>query len=344
MSIDSYSLVEHFDYICKSIPQPFGISNESVKCIEETLDHEYIIKTNNNKEYSLSHSSIKKLVDALGIKIKLLSCVADESNVIHLIMPALNQLFKCYADCFVFYADKDDPFCIIDVNVNNERGDEGTKYEFGPSPWRIKISDNPTSFTCFTCFRTLYDIDSSSDGDSILVKADEIYKGSQVTMSLFKNVEGAAFQPLLTFNSKFSNMSGFINVHPALIDLATGITITFPMNYASNEVSFKELWKKAMHLLNTTDQNDFIFREINELQNSNDTPNSIKNFIQQLMMDSLINLNQPIRQILDDSALQMNNMKPAKRKAFAKNIGNLIAYSLVAKHACCEHCGHLEIH
>lgn len=342
MSIDSYSLTEHFEYICNSIPQPFGITCESVDHIEETPDHDYVIKLNTNKEYSLSNTSIKKLVDALGIKIKLLWCIADESNVIHLIMPALNQLFKCYADCFVFYAANDDPLHIIDVNVNSAKGDEGSKYEFGPSPWPLSISEHPKSFTCFTGFRTQYCIDSESN-DDVLVKADEICKGSQVTMNLFKNVEGAAFQPVLTFNSKFSNMSGFSNIHPALIDLSTGITITFPMNYASDESTFDDLWKSAMHLLTSTDQNDFIFREINELQNSNDTPNNIKNFIQQLTMDNLVNLNQPIRQILDDANTQMNSMKPAKRKAFSKNIGNLIAYSLVAKHACCEHCGHLEI-
>ena len=56
MPLESYSLVEHFDFMCKYIPQPFAIKSADVKSFEKdtSADGSYIIKTNNNA-YSLSN-------------------------------------------------------------------------------------------------------------------------------------------------------------------------------------------------------------------------------------------------------------------------------------------------
>ena len=35
MAIDSFSLVEHFDFMKRYIPQPFYIKSEDVKCIKK---------------------------------------------------------------------------------------------------------------------------------------------------------------------------------------------------------------------------------------------------------------------------------------------------------------------
>lgn len=341
MTIESYCLVEHYDYICKSIPQPFSIHCDQVEGVESVAE-EYIIKTKQH-EYSVSTAAIRKLVDALGIKIKLLSYITDEVNVIDLVLPALNKLFKNYADCFVFYARSDDPLTIIDLNVNGEKGEEGTKYEKGPSPWLVQVEDSPELFTCFSQFRSKYCIDSATDGD-ILVKSDDIMSNAnQVVMNLFKPIKDANLQPMLQFSSKFSNMDGFQNINVSLHEPSTGINITFPMNYADHDRTFDELWKKAMHLLEKTDLNDYIFAEMNELAASSDTPNSIKKFINDLNNESTVNMNQPINQILADISGVAANMKPGKKKSFMKSMGNLIAFCLVAKHSCCSQCGHLEI-
>ena len=60
MSIESYSLVEHFDYMKNFIPQPFFISCDSVCEIVKNGDDEYVIKTSKGN-YSLTKKSLKKL-------------------------------------------------------------------------------------------------------------------------------------------------------------------------------------------------------------------------------------------------------------------------------------------
>ena len=54
MPLESYSLVEHFDFMCKYIPQPFAIKSVDVKSFEKDTNDggSYVIKTNNNT-YSL---------------------------------------------------------------------------------------------------------------------------------------------------------------------------------------------------------------------------------------------------------------------------------------------------
>jgi hypothetical protein len=346
MTIDSYSFIEHFDYMRNYIPQPFIIKSEDVvdliKSVSEPGHDEYSIVTK-TRNYTLSKSSIKKLVDALGVKIKLLSAVCEEADVIDLVLPAVNKLFKCFADCFVFYATADEALTIIDLNVNMEKGAEGTRYENGPSPWKIDIKKSPSMFTCFADFKNVYAIDSSTDSD-LLVKADELLSHGKVTMSLFKTIPGANLQPMLTFSSWFSNMGGFSEIHPTLYDPTSGIYIMFPMNYAKDEgATFDDLWKKAVHLYETFDQNDYIFREINELASSKDTPNMVKNFINDIIVDSTININQPIKNILEEAVTVSASLKAGKKKKFMKQLGLLIAFAIVMRHEGCEHCGSIHI-
>lgn len=342
MTIESYSLVEHFDYMKNCVPQPFYIPSDTVKDIVK-CDDEYIIHSTKGA-YSITKHSMKKMVDALGIKIKLLSSVCDETDVVDLAMPIINKLFKCFANCFVFYHENDDLLTIIDLNVNTEKGDEGTKYENGPSPWKFDIVKFPAAFTCFADFMNKYYIDSTNT--EILVKADDLMQSNNVNMTLFKNVNNSVIQPMLVFNSKFSNMDGFSKINPALYHEETGITISFPMNYAKDDSEpFDDIWKRVMHIYEHTDLNDYIFREVNELAVSNDTPNSVREFISSLLCgEDTLNLNQPIKDILAESVNLVANMKPSKKRKFNKNLGSLIAWALVAKHQCCESCGHIEVH
>ena len=347
MTIDSYGFIEHFDYMKNYIPQPFIIKSDDVvnliKSNSEPGNDEYSIVTK-TKNYSLTKNSIKKLVDALGVKIKLLSAVCDEADVIDLVLPAVNKLFKCFADCFVFYATSDEALTIIDLNVNTDKGTEGTKYENGPSPWKIDIRKHPSSFTCFADFKNTYAIDSESDGD-LLVKADELMSHGNVIMNLFKTVPGSNLQPMLTFSSKFSNMNGFSEIHPTLFDESSGIYITFPMNYAKDEgATFDDLWKKVIHLYESVDLNDYIFREVNELASSKDTPNVVQNFITDILVNSTLNINQPIKNILEEAVTVSANLKGSKKRKLLKQLGLLIAFSICMKHDGCEHCGHLDIH
>ena len=346
MTIDSYSLVEHFDYMCKCVPQPFIIKSDDVVRINKDVSNpdsdEYSIVTKTNT-YTLSKSSIKKLVDALGVKIKLLSAVCDEADVIDLVLPAVNKLFKCFADCFVFYATADDALTIIDLNVNTDKGAEGTRYENGPSPWKIDIGKNPSSFTCFANFKDTYVIDDEHDAD-LQVDACDIISNNIVTVNLFKNVNSVNLQPMLTFSSKFSNMRGFTEIHPTIYDEFSGVYITFPMNYAKSEGStFDDLWRKAIHLYESFDLNDYIFREVNELASSNDTPNVVKNFITDILVNNTININQPIKNILEEAVTLTNNFKPSKKRKFMKQLGLLIAFAICMRHDGCEHCGSLHI-
>ena len=97
MSLESIGLVEHFDFIKKVIPQPFVLKCEDV--VSLTLNPEtemYVVKTK-QESYEIAKNTLKKLVDALGVKVKLLSSVSDsEADVYDLILPALNKLFKCF--------------------------------------------------------------------------------------------------------------------------------------------------------------------------------------------------------------------------------------------------------
>ena len=346
MSIDSYGFIEHFDYMRNYIPQPFIIKSEDVvdlvKNVSEPGHDEYSIVTK-SKNYTLSKSSVKKLVDALGVKIKLLSAVCEEADVIDLVLPAVNKLFKCFADCFVFYATSDDALTIIDLNVNMEKGPEGTRYENGPSPWKIDIKKFPSSYTCFADFKNVYAIDSTTDGD-LLVKSDELLSHGKVTMNLFKTIPGTNLQPMLTFSSMFSNMNGFSDIHPTLYDTTSGIYITFPMNYAKDEdATFNDLWKKVVHLYESVDLNDYIFREVNELASSKDTPGVVKNFISDILVNSTININQPIKNVLEEAVTVSASLKGGKKKKFMRQLGLLIAFAIVMRHSGCEHCGHLEV-
>jgi hypothetical protein len=346
MTIENYGFIEHFDYMKNYIPQPFIIKSEDVvnliKNASEPGHDEYSIVTK-TKNYTLSKASVKKLVDALGVKIKLLSTVCEEADVIDLVLPAVDKLFKCFADCFVFYATHDDALTIIDLNVNMEKGTEGTRYENGPSPWKIDIKKSPSSYTCFTDFKDRYSIDNKVDSN-LLVKADELFSHGKVTMNLFKEVTGANLQPMLTFNSWFSNMNGFSEIHPTLYDPTSGVYITFPMNYAKDEgATFDDLWRKVTHIYETFDLDDYIFREVNELAASKDTPPMVQNFITDILVNSTININQPIKDILNEAITLSASFKPAKKKKFMKNLGLLIAFSICMKHDGCEHCGSLHI-
>lgn len=341
MTINSYGLIEHFDYMTHFVPQPFELQCNDINCIVRDADENYIIKTTKG-DYTLSTCALRKLVDTLGIKIKLLSYVASETDVFELALPIINKLFKCFANCFVFYAKQDDQFAIIDLNANNEKGEAETIYENGPSPWKLDISSNKAQYTCFADFKSKYSI-AENDTD-ILVKADDIMNGSKVSICLFKNITtDSQLQPMLTFSSKFSSMNGFLEILPSLFDEQTGISIEFPMNYAKHEYSFDEMWEKVVHLCKNTDLNDFIFREINELAASSETPSALQNFIADLLVSSVVNMNQPIKNILSETVTATAEMKPAKRKKFIKQLGRLIAFALCMKHSGCEHCGHLEI-
>lgn len=345
MSIDSFGFNEHFDYMKNCIPQPFLIKSDDVVSLEYDSDlQDYVIKTKRFK-YTVARGVLKKLVDALGVKVKLLAAAADdEADVIDLVLPAVNKLFKCFADCFVFYSRSDDNLTIIDLNVNAVKGEEGTKYENGPSPWKIDVNKSPSSFTCFADFKGKFCID---DNDSnILVKADDILSNKVlVIMNLFKVVPDSLLQPMLTMCSKFSNMNGFTEIHPMLYDTMTNIEITFPMNYgnAHADTPFETLWGKALHVLESTDLNDYIFREISELEASDDTPTSVKNFISSILIDSIINVNQPIRAILDEAVTVSAQMKAGKKKKFLKQLGGLIGWCICMKHRGCESCGHIHI-
>lgn len=346
MSIESYSLVEHFDFMKNYIPQPFFISNEDVKEIvknDSESEYDYLIKTAHGN-YSLTKGTIKKLVDSLGVKFKLLSSVCDETNVIELALPIINKLFKCFADCFVFYANSDDALTIIDLNVNMDKGEEGTRYEDGPSPWVKESKEDSSNFTCFAGFMTNLEIENT-DTDIMVVAEDIMSSANKVSFSIFKPSIGAILQPMLSFSSKFSNMDGFTEIHPAMYDEETGITITFPTNYYGKEsdLSFKELWKKAESVQNHTDVNDYVFTEISELEMSNDTPNSIRKFIEDLSQNSILNLNQPIRNILTDANSISNGMKPSKKLKFKKQIGSLIGWCIIMKHSGCSSCGHMSV-
>lgn len=341
MTIEGFGLNEHFDYMTNYIPQPFGITSSNVNEFKKESE-DYIIVTNDNKKYTLTMPSLKKLVDSLGVKVRLLNSVCDETDVIDLAIPIINKLFKCFADCFVFYASQDDSHLIIDLNVNSARGEEGTMYEDGPSPWPINISEHPRAFTCFASFKDKYSIDDS-DTD-ILVKADDILQGSQVTINLFKDVTGTALQPMLTFSSKFSNLNGFADIHATLYDHNSNIYISFPMNYAKDDdITFEELWKRVLHLYEKVDLDDFISQEVSELAASDTTPNNVRNFITSILVDSVININQPIKDILAESVTICNGLKQSKAKKLRKSLGNLIAWAVCMKHSGCSECHHLHI-
>ena len=345
MSIESFGLIEHFDYMKSYIHQPFYINSADVDKLEK-LDDEYSIVTR-GKTFILTKQTVKKLVDALGVKIKLLSAVCDETDVIDLVLPAVNKLFKCFADCFVFYAASDDPLTIIDVNVNKDAGDEGTKYENGPSPWMIDLKTSADAFTCFNNF--IGSLELTDKDTDVLVKASDIMPSvSQVIVSIFKDIKDSALQPMLVMSSKFSNMNGFSKVNPLLYDHSTGISIKFPMNYAKGEMpSFDTMWKKVTHLHETTDLNDYIFREMSELVASNETPTNVKTFISDILTTSTLNVNQPIRDILNEANNLANtfasNGAGGKAARFRQNVGNMVGWCLVAKHECCASCGHFDL-
>lgn len=345
MTIESYGLIEHFDYMKNYIPQPFVIKCDDVVSIAYDVNaDDYVINTTRFK-YSLGRNVLKKIVDSLGIKVKLLAAAAvDDADVLDLVLPAVNKLFKCFADCFVFYAKSDDSLTIIDVNVNAVKGEEGTKYENGPSPWKIDVNKNPAAFTCFADFIGKFCIDK--DATDIQVKADDLMTSSGlVTLSVFKPVPDSLLQPILVLSSKFSNMNGFTEIHPMLHDTLTGIEITFPMNYGNSheDTPFEALWKKLLHVHETTDLNDYIFREINELAVSDDSPTVVKNFISSILVDSVLNINQPVRDILNEAITVTAQMKPGKRKKFLRQLGCLVGWCYCAKHSGCEHCGSIHI-
>lgn len=348
MSIDKFSFVEHFDYMKRFIPQPFFISTNEVKEIvreDDGTECNYIIKTTKHK-YTLSRASLNKLVDALGVKSKLLYAVCDETDVLDLVLPIVNKLFKCYSDCFVFYANPDDALSIIELNVNNVKGEEGTRYEDGPSPWKIDIAKHPEMFTCFASFLEKMQI-SESDKD-IYVRADETMPiAPKVVFSLFKEISGARMQPMLTLSSKFSNMNGFSEIYISAYDDQSKFTISFPMNLMkieSDDTSFSSFWNKAIKFSEHINLDGYIFSEINELASSNETPTSVKNFISDIMINSDLNLNQPIKNILEDSVNLISQMRENKAKKFKRQLGSLIGYAICMKHIGCTTCGHMDMH
>lgn len=340
--IDSFGLIEHFDYLKSCVPQPFGIKSSDVvafKKVDDCSDHDYVIETANGNKFTLTKPSLKKLVDSLGVKIKLLDTVCSETNVIDLALPIIDKLFKCFSDCFVFYADPVDKLLIIDLRVNNTKGEEGTIFENGPSPWALSIEDNKQSFTCFSDF-----IDKYSVNDKIQVKYDDILSGSTVIMNLFNEVAGSTIQPMLTFSSKFSNLDGFSDINITLYDPQSDVYMQFPKNYAKEtDATFDDLWKHAMHVYEKFDDSDFIFQEVSELAASDDTPTNVRNFISNILVDSVININQPIKDILAESVTICSGLKPAKAKKLRKSLGQLIAWCICMKHSGCSECHHIHI-
>ena len=341
MTVESYSFIEHFDYLCHYIPQPFFIKSEDFESIYlDNGTQEYVIKTT-RFAYTVPRSVVKKLVNDLGIKMKLLSAVTNEDDVIDLVLPAVNKLFKCFADCFVFYATADEPLTIIDLNVHAEKGAEGTKYENGPSPWKGSLKSQ--DFTCFADFMSTWFMDTRDH--TLQVKSEDIMpRGSNVVMKLFKPTN-ENIVPMLLFTGKFSNMNGFSEVHPVLYDSVNDIELVFPMNYAHKDdpYSFEEAWHKLEHVYLITDFNDYISREMNELAASDDTPSVVKNFISSIITDSTLNANQPIKDIISDAVTLMNSMKPSKKKKFAKAVGSMISWCVCMKHAGCSSCGSIHI-
>lgn len=343
MTVDSYGFVEHFDYMCKYIPQPFVIAPDDIIAIsyDENLES-YIIRTSKHT-YTLTKTAAKKLVDSLGIKIKLLDAISEESDVIDLVLPAVNKLFKCFSDCFVFYAKQEEPLTIIDLNVNSVKGEDGTKYENGPSPWGVDFQKHLENFTCFADFMNTWHIDDTDN--TLQVKADDLMQnGSHVVMSLFKH-SNETIVPMIVFSSKFSNMNGFLDVHPMLFDTATGLEIAFPMNYSHSDenYSFEEIWSKLNHVYKSTDFNDYIFREVNELAVSDSVPSNVKTFVTNILTDSTLNMNQPVKDILTEAVTKSAQMKDSKKKKFMKQLGALIGWCYTMKHSGCSECGTIHM-
>ena len=244
----------------------------------------------------------------------------------------------------VAYVKETGDFGILDEKVpyDNVKGTEGTKYENGPSPWK-GVSDL-SDFTCFTNFMEKFNIDDTDT--SVLVKADELMPNdSTISINLLKCVVNSKLQPMLLFSSKFSNMDGFTDVHPVLYDSTNEISITFPMNYGKSnyDLTFNDMWNKVIHLNESVDLEDYIFREVNELVSSEDAPNSLKNFIASILTESTLNINQPVKDILSDCANMMHDMKPAKKKKFSKMVGSLIGWCFVQKHDSCTTCGKIHL-
>lgn len=342
MSIESYSFIEHFDYMCKFVPQPFFISgDEFLDFFYNSEEEEYMLKTT-KYTYSLSSGVLKKIVDALGVKVKLLNAVSDnEVDVIDMVIPIIKKLFKCYAECFVFYARQEDPLTIIELNVNAVKGEEGTRYENSPSPWETAIKEFPSNFTCFAEFIDRWCIDNKDY--TLQVRASDLMpSGTQVSMTLFRP-SNELVVPMLEFCSKFSNMEGFTEVHPTLYDTVSGVEIKYPMKYSYKDMNFREMYEKLMHVYETTDLNDFIFREINELAASDDAPLKIKNYIASLLTESELNLNQSVRAILDDAVNMTAQMKPNKKKKFLQQLGTLIGWCFCMKHSGCSSCGSIHL-
>lgn len=340
MSIESYNLIEHYDYIERRVPQPFYINSDSFVEFKK-VDECYSIKTK-RFEYALTNTAAKKLVSALGIKIKLFNDdSAEESCVIDQVMPAVNKLFKCFADCFVFYADNSMPLDIIDLNVNNVHGAEGTKYENGPSPWKLDIKTQADRFTCFSRFLDRYCID---DHSNIKVKADEILtNNTNVLMCLFKDIKNPTMQPMIVFSGKSTNMNGFTDIKPAIYDVNSDVTIVFPTNYAKlDSPSFDDLWFKTMHLFESVDVNDYVSREINEIAVSNEVPSAIKSFASSLLVDGIVNINQPINLMLAECKSITTSMKPGKAKRIKQQFGMLLGWCLCMRHFGCHECGHVS--
>lgn len=342
--VEGYNLNEHFDYMKNYIPQPFFINTNDFKSIVVLEDECFYIYTTKNK-YELTTASIKRLASGLGMKMSLLSTVAEEIEVFNLSLPILNKLFSYFADCFVFYTAADDPLTIIDVNVNNKKGDEGTIYRLGPRPWEDYTKENLANFTCFASFKKTYDI---SNDLAIYVKAEDIMSSNtQVSLKLFKvDDEFATLQPMLVFSGKFSDINGFSNIKPVLYDISNDMYISYPLNYRerserAEQPSFDVMWKKLLHLCKAYNENDFIYDEIIELSNSNETPNDVKSFITTLQLETPININQPISLIIAETKTFISNLKPGKANKFKKQICDLIGRCYLTKHYGCHECGHL---
>lgn len=340
MTLESYNFIEHFDYLKNYVPQPFYIPSDSV--LELVSSEEGLSIKTNRFTYSLSKASAKKLVDSLGIKIKLFNNEHEESSVIDQILPAINKLFKCFADCFVFYNASDSPLDIIDLNVNSETGEEGTKYENGPSPWQVNINNEAPAFTCFANFTEKFNIPSDSD---ILIKADDIMTSAlNVNMNLFRPIKDSTLQPMLSFSGKSSNMNGFTDIKPVVYDSNSGVFIKYPVSYnKSDSDSFDDMWDKVLHLYSTIDLDDFISREMNELAASNETPGAVKSFISTILVENTLNINQPISMILTEAKTIAEDLSLAKARTFKNKLGTLIGWCLCRKHSSCHECGHLEL-
>ena len=103
------------------------------------------------------------------------------------------------------------------------------------------------------------------------------------------------------------------------------------------------MWKKLLNVYFHYDENAFIYDEIQELNNSNETPANVKSFINKISEETPINTNQPVCLFIAEAKSFASNLKPKAAEKFLAQIGDLIGRCFLAKHYGCHECGHLKV-